>query len=236
MTPKGKARLADKVLFARIAAGRTDLVHDWLNAGGAFNSGIEGASALHWCAYFGDVTAVKTLMSRGVALNSLGKNLGLNGAALHGHWQLCEFLIENGASANAALPTTGETPLHHALCNDDRITWDPVVKVLLKAGANPNAKTKRGMETGTFMRDARTRGETPLHRAAACGTAATIQLLLDAGADKTLLDAHGDSALSWASWHRRPVAILRLLCFGDHRIHPAYGDGLRANRIGSPGG
>ena len=68
-----------------------------------------------------------------------------------------------------------------------------------------------GIETGAFMRDVRTRGETPLHRAAAFGSEATIRMLLDAGADRHLRDAHGDSPLSWASWHLRPRSVLRLL-------------------------
>jgi palmitoyltransferase len=33
-------------------------------------------------------------------------------------------------------------------------------------------------------------------------------------------DAAGDSPLTWASWALRETAILRLLCFEPHRIHP----------------
>jgi uncharacterized protein len=44
---------------------------------------------------------------------------------------------------------------------------------------------------------------------------------------------HGDTPLSWASWYRRPAAVLRLLCHGGHSIHPRY-RGLRANLIGDP--
>jgi hypothetical protein len=42
-----------------------------------------------------------------------------------------------------------------------------VVKLLVDKGADVNAKTIAGLETGAFMRDVRTKGETPLHRAAA---------------------------------------------------------------------
>ncbi len=75
-------------------------------------------------------------------------------------------------------------------------------------------------ETGGFMRDVRTCGETPLHRAAAFGDEEAIQMLLDAGAK---IDARTPTAtrrLSWASWHLRPDAILRLLLYGNFRIHP----------------
>ena len=64
------------------------------------------------------------------------------------------------------------------------------------------------------MRDCRTKGETPLHRAAAFGTEATIQMLLDAGARLDAKDMNGDSPLGWASWYARPRAIIRKLCYG----------------------
>jgi hypothetical protein len=34
-------------------------------------------------------------------------------------------------------------------------------------------------------------------------------------------DVNGDSPLTWASWHLRPDAILRMLCYGSFSIHPA---------------
>lgn len=176
---------------------------------------------LRWCAYYGDVSAVRRLTEAGAKLAALGANLDLNGAAFHGHWQLCEFLIERGADPRYPLPDTAETPLHAATCHPGRSTFEPVVRVLLNHGADPNACTIPDIETGSFMRDARTRGESPLHRAAAYGSAAMIQQLLAAGANVELTDAHGDSPLSWASWHCRPDAILRMLLHGPHRIHPA---------------
>ena len=83
-----------------------------------------------------------------------------------------------------------------------------------------NRATKDGVETGGLMRDVRTCGEAPLHRAAVFGDAEAIKLLLDAGAKLDAKDAHGDSPLSWASWHLRPTSILLLLCYGPYRINP----------------
>ena len=60
-------------------------------------------------------------------------------------------------------------------------------------------------------------GETPLHRAAAFGSEQSIQMLLDAEARLDAKDIHGDSPLTWASWHLRPRSILRLLCYGVYR-------------------
>lgn len=209
-------------MLDRITDGRTDLVFEFVAAGHAADSAdASGVSLLKWCAYYGDVSAIRFLIERGAALDSLGANLDLNGAAFHGHWQLCQFLIENGADANQPLPDTGETPLHAALSHAARPAYNLVLRVLLGAGADPNRATKVGMETGCFMRDCRTRGETPLHRAAAFGDAEAIQLLLGAGAVVDPRDAHGDTPLSWASWHQRPGAILQLLCHGSYRISPA---------------
>jgi uncharacterized protein len=90
------------------------------------------------------------------------------------------------------------------------------------------------VETGAFMRDCRTRGETSLHRAAACGTEETVRLLLSAGARVDAKEVVGDSPLSWASWHRRPAPVLRLLCYDGFFIRPDYGAGMPANLLGQP--
>ena len=207
-----------RTLLDRIAAGRTDLVFDHVAQGGAATAVVDGASLIAWCARYGDVSAIRFLLAGGERLESLGPNLGLDGAAFHGHWRLCEFLIEHGADVRHADPDTGETALHAALCKANRPAYGLVVEVLLAAGADPDRPTRPGVETGGFMRDCRTKGETPLHRAAAFGSERTIQLLLDAGASRTARDANGDSPLSWASWHTRPDAILRQLCYDDFHV------------------
>lgn len=231
----------DSHTLHRIVDGRTDLVFDWMAGGGAATATDQnGVALIRWCAYYGDVSAIRYLLAHGASLASLGENLGLNAASFHGHWQLVQFLIERGADVTYPQPDTGETPLHLALCKANRPVYDLVVKVLLAHGANPNRVTKPGAETGSFMRDCRTKGETPLHRAAAYGSAEVIQLLLDAGAVIDARDMYGDSPLSWASWHLRPDAVLRKLCYGDHAIHPArrstydHGTGWGEMGVGRP--
>jgi uncharacterized protein len=197
----------------RIAGGRTDLVFDYLAQGHPAKAEIDGVSLIRWCAYYGDVSAIRFLLTRGESLASLGENLDLGGAVFHGHRQLCEFLIENGADVNLPGEPTGETPLHAALCKSNRPVDDEIVTILIANGANPNAVTRPAIETECFMRDIRTRGETPLHRAAAFGSEKVIDLLLDAGANREAKDMYGDSPLTWASWHLRPNTILRKLCY-----------------------
>jgi uncharacterized protein len=210
-------------MLDRISKGRTDLVFDYLSKNRHENlTDKNGVPIIKWCAYYGDVSAIRFLIANGESMESLGENLDLNGAAFHAHWQLCQFLIENGANVNFSLLDTGETPLHAALCIANSPAQEHVVRILLKNGANPNCTTKKSIETGCFMRDCRTKAETPLHRAAAFATEATIQLLLDAGAIIDAKDMNGDSSLTWASWYFRPVSILRKLCFGNFFIHPNY--------------
>jgi ankyrin repeat protein len=221
-------------LLEEIADGRTDLVFEFLADGHAASTvDKDGVSLVQHCAYYGDVSAIKFLLSNGATLESLGKDLGLMNASFHGHWRLCKFLLERGADANYADKDTGETALHAALCTMNRLRHNPVLKVLLGQGANPNCVTKKNMETGGFMRDCRTKGETPLHRAAAFGDEEAIQMLLDAGAVIDALDMNEETPLSWASWHVRPAEILRKLCYGEHRIHPRH-TGMEANLQGAP--
>jgi uncharacterized protein len=221
-------------LFQEIADGRTDLVFEFLAEGNSASTvDKDGISLVQHCAYYGDVSAIKFLLNNGATLESLGKDLGMIGSSFHGHWRLCKFLLERGADDNYADIDTGETALHSALCTTNRLRHNLVLKVLLSHGANPNCVTKNNMETGGFMRDCRTKGETPLHRAAAFGDEDAIQMLLDAGAVINAQDMNGETPLSWASWHVRPAEILRKLCYGEHRIRPHY-KGMEANLQGTP--
>jgi len=232
-------------MLDRIADGRTDLVFEWLAQGHAADSkDPSGISLMQWCAYYGDVSAIRFLCRQGASLEGLGENFDLNGAAFHGHWRLCQYLLEIGANVNHPLPDTGETPLHAALCKANRPAYNHVLTVLLAHGANPNVATKAGVVTGAFMRDCLTQGETPLHRAAAFGNEEGIQLLLDAGATIHAKDMHGSTPLAWASWHLRPPSVLRKLCYGPHSIHPdaqgtsdhgmGWGNGMEIHLLGTP--
>jgi ankyrin repeat protein len=221
-------------LLRQLADGRTELVFELIDSGcSPALQDADGVSLLQRCAYFGDLSAIRFLLSHGASLASLGRNLDLSGACFHGHWRLCRFLIEQGADVNEADAENGETPLHAALCKTDRVVYDRVLKVLLDAGADPNVATKNGAVTGGFMRDVRTKGETPLHRAAAFGTEETIGLLLEHGAKIDARDANGDSPLSWGSWYLRPDSTLRLLCFGEFRIR-AGRESMRSYLVGKP--
>jgi hypothetical protein len=89
--------------------------------------------------------------------------LGL--AAFFGHRTIVEFLLKNGADVKATARNAQKvTALHGAVARRDV----EIAKVLLEAGADPNARQERGF--------------VPLHDAAANGNAALVELLLQHGA------------------------------------------------------
>jgi ankyrin repeat protein len=158
-------------------------------------------------------TVVAYLLSNGadpnIQTNENGASV-LAGLAYVNQLECVRLLLEHGADPNGGRQDSGETPLHHALANSES-DRGPLVKLLLDHGADPNSRTKPRVSSFNFWRDARTRGETPLHRAAAYGSAETINHLLAAGANPSVRDANDDTPRGWASWHLREKAIVDLL-------------------------
>ncbi|MCW8876148.1 MAG: ankyrin repeat domain-containing protein [Kangiellaceae bacterium] len=240
-----KPKMTKSEILTRISQGRTDLVFELLELPDWQSLISQGqVTLLQWFVYYNDVTAMKAIIKAGGDLSSTDVNQELCNAAFFGHWKMVDFLLTQGASAKAKVIETDETALHNALAKAGRPYFIYVVKLLVENGADLNARTIPDKETGAFMRDVRTKGETPLHRAAAYADKDTIKYLLDKGADKEAKDALGNSPLSWASEHLRPAEILSLLSFGEHRIgqnshkritsdHGAgWGNGMDWNLIG----
>jgi ankyrin repeat protein len=232
-------------ILTLLAAGRSDLMIELMNISNWRELLMQGEiKPLQWLVYYNDVTALRAVLAQGGDLSSLDLDQELGHAAFFGHWKVCDFLIEQGADVNYSRSDTGETALHSALAKAGRPYYLYVVKLLLERGANVNAATLTGKTTEAFMRDVRTRGETPLHRAAAYADSAVIALLLEHGANKEARDVNGDTPLSWASAHLRPARVLKLLCYGEHRISEAaaerntsdhgagWGNGMEWNLLG----
>ncbi len=213
-----------------ISKGRTDFIFQLLQLPKWKDLLNEGqVSLLQWLVYYNDTTALKAVLEAGGNLDSINLNGELGNAAFFGHWKVCDFLINHGADVNAYVDKTNETPLHNALAKAGKPYYFYTVKLLIDKGAKVNAKTIPGLETGAFMRDVRTKGETPLHRAAAYADEKTITYLIENGADKEAKDVNGDSPLSWASEHLRPGIILSLLTYGNYRINEAYKNSLTSD-------
>lgn len=208
----------EKIIDA-ISKGRTDYVYTLIKFDNWHELAAKDAvNVYQWLIYYNDLTALKTLLHFGGNLDCINLDEELGNASFFGHWKICEFLIGRGADVNSRVRESGESCLHNALCKAGRPYYIYTLRILLENGADPNVKTISGKESGAFMRDVRTLGETPLHRAAAYADIASIELLLNYGANKQARDVNGHSPLSWASMHLRPGNILQLLSFNDHRI------------------
>ena len=124
----------------------------------------------------------KTMTSTGVAMASLKVQ----------QLQLATLLVQNRASVNAR-NRAGATPLSQAI----RLGNEPVVNLLLTAGADPNVG-----ETGT--------GKTPLHVAAGRGQLAMVQSLIRSRAAVDSTDARGETPLCYALREGRTNTIAAL--------------------------
>jgi uncharacterized protein len=127
----------------------------------------DGATALHWAAYNGDVSMALLLLEAGADVAAANRNgsTPLWLAASQGDAPMIEALLESGGDANEQLPL-GRRPLMLAA----RSGHVDAVRVLLEHGADVNAKE-----------DAR--GTTALMQAADQGHADVIGVLIEHGAD-----------------------------------------------------
>jgi uncharacterized protein len=136
-------------------------------------------------AAFGDVDRLTQLLTAEPSLVTSYSGDGftaLHFAAFFGRDGAAGLLVERGAEVDAFGRgwMTG-TALHSAVSRRHA----DVVRILLRAGANPNARQSAGW--------------TPLHAAAANGDLASVDLLLEAGADPTARNDEGRSVIELAT-------------------------------------
>jgi len=128
-------------------------------------------------AAIGRITHLVRLLARDPELvNSYSDDgfqpLGL--ACFFGHLDAADYLVRAGANVNSASNNEqGFTPLHSAVAG----RHIPIMKMLLKNGANPNVRDGSG--------------NTPLHTAAFNGDLESIQALILGGADLKIRNANG---------------------------------------------
>jgi ankyrin repeat protein len=145
--------------------------------------------ALATAASKGYLAVVRELCQAKVDVNCrTGEISALHKAGSQGHHQIVEYLLSQGADANASNQIR-QTPLHES------VKYPLVVKLLIANGSDVEA---------TDLDD-----RTPLHLAVIAkgdssetsGLEESIQLLLDAGADVTITDEGGNTALHLAAKH-----------------------------------
>ena len=158
----------DQRVVAAAKAQDADAVRALLAKGADANARqSDGATALHWAAYWDDVETAGRLIRAGARVN-VPNDLGATPlwvAANNGSASLIQLLLSSGADPNLAL-REGETPLMTAA----RSGSADGVKALLEHGAHPNAAEL-------------VRGQTALMWAAAQHHPEAVQVLLQHGAD-----------------------------------------------------
>ena len=141
------------------------------------------STALWFAARVGDLESVKMLVAAGANVNDEdASGLSATGVAAHsGFGDVVEFLLENGADANAS--KAGYTALHAAILRRD----EKSVSALLAHGADPSAPLRVWTPTRRSSDDFHFHpawiGATPLWLAARFSEAGLMRLLVKHGAD-----------------------------------------------------
>lgn len=160
----------------------------------------------------GKLAIIKTMLQNGfdIETKSDSGNTALKIASKKNHFELIDYLIEQGADVNSRSTRNRSTPLHAAAYRGHY----EVVQLLLKHGADISARNHNGntplslaakknharvvellLQSGASLEVQNNKGATPLIMAAAHGSLSTTQLLLDKGADPLKSDNDGNNAL-----------------------------------------
>ena len=146
-----------------------------------------GETALLFAARVGDLASAKLLLAAGADVNDKDA-WGVSAMVLAAHsgfTGMVEYLLDNGADANAAGP--GFTALHEAIMRRDTV----MVKALLDHGANPNTPlqtwTPERRSSADFNFAPAIVGATPFWLAARFAEPDVMRLLAARGADATFV-------------------------------------------------
>ena len=179
----------------------------------------DGQTPLWWAASRGDTEKVKMLLKYGADPNisDRRKCTPLMQAAQCGCWESCERLLQGGADI-ASRDSLGRTALHYTFNDPQAPSSSSLVAMLLAQGADIEAVDQYGVtpifcamqagrpsttaelvRCGANLAHRNLDGETPLMLAIIENIQASVQLLLERGADYTLKDNNNWTILHLAA-------------------------------------
>jgi ankyrin repeat protein len=147
---------------------------------------VDGKTALHHAAKYGELVICTMLIKAGVEINIQGRDgdTALHNAACEDHSEVCKLLVEAGAELDIQ-DAQGETALYRAAPYGE----PAICSMLVAAGAKTNIRNVRG--------------KTALFLAATYGELAVCKILIEAGAKTNIRKLNGDTALHCAVWKNR---------------------------------
>ena len=131
-------------------------------------------------------------------------------AALYGHINVVQTLLDNSAHIDEEDMTEKRRPLHFAAGSRQR----PMVEFLIRQGAQVDAKTRNAVQ--------------PIHQASWAGSIEVLEALIGAGAAINCSDTFGYRPLHWAILTSNQPEIIRYLANRNADIEAKTSDGSRA--------
>jgi ankyrin repeat protein len=194
-----------------------------------------GLTALLVAARDGQRDAVSVLLDAGDDINQTSDTdhaTALILALINGHYDLAQFLLEQGANPKLAT-SDGVAPLFalidvqwsphtwypQPVTANEHVAYLDLAKELLKRGADPNATIAKRLWFRSFANDETwfdVEGSTPFLRAALAGDLAAMQLLVEHGANPNLATKSDDTPLmaaagiGWAAYWTSNAPSARL--------------------------
>ena len=246
-----------RTLQAAVQARDTRLVERLIARGVPVNFCDEefGYTPLSWAAENGSTRIARRLIEAGADIEARDwmNQTPLWAAVMHNRVRVVRVLLEAGANFNLR-DDSGDTLLESAIWAEavgsvrllleagadpnqvgegapGALHWavskdaPEVIDLLLQAGADPNLGLPGGRDTGMF--EGLNPGATPLMIAAAEGNLPLVNRLLDAGADWSLCDSKGKTAVDLATGAGHTQILKRLeqagatVNYGSKRLHNA---------------